>query len=43
MSYYPLVYVTQSGHIIPSGYTSEDLPQGSQYSQGDQGDQGIQG
>ena len=25
----PLVYVTQSGHIIPSGFTSKNLPQGS--------------
>ncbi len=26
----PLVYVTQSGQIIPSGYTSRNLPQVAQ-------------
>jgi len=26
----PLVYVTQSGQIIPSGYTSSNLPQVAQ-------------
>lgn len=36
----PLVYVTQSGHIIPSGYTSKNLPQGEKEDTGDIGPQG---
>ena len=39
----PLVYVTQSGQIFPSGYTSSNLPQGVKGPQGDKGDTGVKG